>query len=286
MKPASETAGFHCEALAIVGVGLIGGAIALKAKQNKLARRVIGLGRDASRLTSARRAGVIDEAATDPDVLRAVDLAVVCTPVDRIVDDVRTLIGVPDGPRLITDVGSTKGAICESLQNVSRFIGSHPIAGSEKRGFEHAHEVQFDGRMCAVTPTELNSAEAIARIEAFWRSLGMNVTRLSPQQHDAILARTSHFPHLAAYALAGLLQPGDEAYVAGGFRDTTRIAASDADLWTAILMANRDAVRETLRRYQQALTSLSRDLDDADECGLRSTLESARKNRLRLNEFS
>lgn len=282
MKPAPDPAGLHCESLAIVGVGLIGGAVALKARQRGI-RRIVGLGRDASRLEAARRAGVIDVGATDPGDLRGVDLAVVCTPVDRIVEDVRTLTEIPDGPRLITDAGSTKGAICESLQNIARFVGSHPIAGSEKRGFEHAAEVQFEGRMCVVTPTESTPTTAVSGVEAFWRLLGMNVTRMSPTEHDAILARTSHFPHLAAYALAGLLESGDERFVAGGFRDTTRIAASDADLWTSILMMNRDAVLETLRGYQRALASFSKDLETADDRSLHNALESARRIRLRLN---
>jgi cyclohexadieny/prephenate dehydrogenase len=282
MPPAPDTTGFRCETLAIVGVGLLGGAIALQAKARGIARTVIGLGRNKLRLEAAQRAGVIDCCSTDVQELAGASLAVVCTPVDRIVDDVKVLSVLPQPPSLITDVGSIKGVICETLQHVPRFVGSHPLAGSEKQGFEHAHDVTLDGRVCVVTDSPRNH-EASASIKSFWQSLGMQVIAMDARRHDEVLARTSHFPHVAAYALASQLKPGDEACVAGGFRDTTRIAASDPELWASILLMNREAVQKSIAEHERWLKQLSQFLGADEHAPLVELLRAAQATRLRIN---
>lgn len=274
---------FHCDTLAIVGVGLIGGAVARDARQSRAAKRILGLGRDTARLQAARHAGLIDEGSTDPRNLEAADVVVVCTPVDRIVADVRSLAPIVKPAALLTDAGSVKGAICKNLADIPNFIGSHPLAGSEKRGFEHADDVLLKGRTCVVTPTVPTPSPLVDAATGFWSTLGMNVVQLSPDDHDAALARTSHFPHLAAYALAGLLREGDIRFAASGFRDATRIAGSDPELWTAILSMNRNAVQKTLHEFRQSLDQLEDLLAASNSSGLRDVLEESQQKRLKLD---
>jgi prephenate dehydrogenase len=282
MPAPQEATDFRCDSLAIIGVGLLGGAIAMQARTRGITKEVIGFGRSASRLDAARRAGVIDRVATDVQQLCGTSLAIVCTPVDRIVADVRALAALKQPPALITDVGSVKSAICEPLRDLPQFVGSHPLAGSEKKGFEHAHEVTLDDRVCVVTEMEGNRS-ASTSIQSFWRSLGMQVITMDVERHDEVLARTSHFPHVAAYALASLLKSGDEAFVAGGFRDTTRIAASDPELWASILLMNRDAVQKSLTDCRQWLDQLSRWLQDGNDKAVVELLKASQASRLRIH---
>ncbi|MBX3444475.1 MAG: prephenate dehydrogenase [Planctomyces sp.] len=282
MPPRTDAPEFHCETLAIVGVGLMGAAIAREARRQGAAAHIVGLGRDPARLAAARHSGVIDEALTSPEGLRNVGLAVICTPVDRIEADVRSLLVSGGGPRLITDAGSVKAAITRNLRDVPRFVGAHPLAGSEKRGHEHAHEVQLQDRVCVVTPEESTPSDMVDEIRAFWTALGMRVLVMPADDHDAILARTSHLPHLAAYALASLLEGNDIPFAATGFRDSTRIAASDPKLWSSILMLNRDAVRSALAAYRRTLDAADALLQSGGERELTALLAEAQQARLRL----
>ncbi|MBI1312272.1 prephenate dehydrogenase/arogenate dehydrogenase family protein, partial [bacterium] len=179
--------------LAIVGVGLLGGSVALAAKQRGLCRHVLGIGRNAERLQAAVDAGVIDSFATNiADVEPEWDLVVVGTPVDRIVADVRAIAECSRPGTLITDVGSVKGSICRELASGLpdgvQFVGSHPLAGSEQRGFEVATPDLFDGRVCVVTPHVASNAAVVERTIAFWESLGSRVVRMAPDAHDVALA--------------------------------------------------------------------------------------------------
>jgi len=274
---------FRCDTLLIVGVGLIGGAIAQHARSLNVARRIVGLGRDAGRLAQAQKSGLIDRAATTVAEAGASDLAIVCTPVDRIVADVRSLVESRTPPTLITDAGSVKEAICEPLKGIRKFVGSHPLAGSEKSGFEHAAAVQFSDRVCVLTPHSGTPDDSLRAVDGFWQAIGMQTVTMHADAHDRILARTSHFPHIVAYALASLLEPGDAAYAAGGFRDTTRIAASDAALWVPILLANRDAVLETLKTHQGVLDSIEDALKKRDAQLLLERLQIGQRSRQSLN---
>jgi len=282
------------ETVAIVGVGLIGGSIAAAVKQRRLCGRVIGVGRSAERLRSAEDAGLIDAGETElPAAARQADLLIVCTPVDRIAADVLEAARHCHPGALLTDVGSIKAAICRQLagrlpEEVT-FIGSHPLAGSEKNGFEHADAGLFDNRVCVVTPVAESSAVAGApalhrsRLRGFWASLGMTVVETTPEKHDAILAVTSHVPHVAAAALATLLDDENRPFAATGFRDTTRIAGSDPALWTAILGANRKEVDKGLEELLSVLQQFRDALQQGDSAGLQNLLQAAKTERDRLN---
>ena len=270
--------------LAIVGVGLLGGSVALAAKQRGLCRHVIGIGRNAERLQAAVDAGVIDSFATNIDDAESDwDLVVVGTPVDRIVADVRAIAERSRPGTLITDVGSVKGAICRDLSiglpDGVQFVGSHPLAGSEKRGFEVATPDLFVGRVCVVTPAASPDVAAVERTAVFWESLGSRVVRMEPDAHDVALATTSHVPHVVAAALAAALPDSERDLAATGFRDTTRIASGDPDLWVAILLENAAAVEASLDRFDAALAAFREAIRKGDSGELKKHLELAKRSR-------
>lgn len=263
--------------IVIAGVGLIGGSLARAAKQRGLARKVTGLGRNRERLEAARSAGVIDEVATSAAELQNVSLAIVCTPVDRIADDVRS-IQQYSPQALITDAGSVKGAICQALADLPSFVGSHPMAGSERGGWEHSRADLFEGKVCAITP--LTRADTtVTQVEAFWQTLGMRTQRVTPQRHDELVALTSHVPHAVAAVLASQLTIDARSLASTGFRDTTRVASGDPELWTAIFRDNRRPVAASLRELILQLEQFADALDDKNWLMIHDMLLAGRSRR-------
>jgi len=251
--------------LAIIGVGLIGGSIGLGVKKRSLAERVLGVGRDADSLQKAMQFGAIDEATLDlAGAVRRADLVVFCTPVDRIAEQIREIALVSRRDAVLTDAGSTKGAIVAAGDAAfadGRFVGGHPLAGSEKKGVEHAHADLFVDRLTVLTPTNVTATHSLKTVTRFWQALGSRVTCMAPAEHDRALALTSHLPHLLASALAGVLPDEWRGMTASGFRDTTRIAAGVPEVWTPIFQQNRAAVlaaltllEERLHAFRDALT--------------------------------
>ena len=272
------------DTVAIVGVGLIGGSIGAALRKRGFGGRVLGVGRDEARLERARAAGLIDEALTDLVAAASrSDLIVVCTPVDCIVSHVREAATSCRPGTLITDAGSVKRSICRALDGMLAsgvtFIGSHPLAGSEKQGFEHARADLFQGRICVVTPAPKAPADQLARLTAFWESIGFRVRSLSPEEHDCGLARTSHLPHVAAASLASLLSNDDRLLAATGFRDTTRIAAGDPGLWVPILLNNAEPLLQELDRFGARLAEFRQAISTGDGGRLRELLAQAKQAR-------
>lgn len=270
--------------LAVIGVGLIGGSIGLAAKRRGVVRRVIGVGRQETSLQLARRLGAIDEASLEiTEAVSQADLAVFCTPVDRLAEQVLAAAPACRPGTVLTDAGSTKGAILRAVEGRLptgvNFVGGHPLAGSEKRGPEFADPDLFLGRLTVLTPTPATGAAALEYVAQFWRALGARVRVMDPEKHDRSLAFTSHLPHLVAAALAGVLSPDLADLTAGGFRDTTRIAAGDPSLWTGIFVQNRDAVLAALGVFSGRLAELERMLEEGDTAGLDRCLAQAKKVR-------
>jgi prephenate dehydrogenase len=267
--------------LTIVGVGLIGGSIGLAARQRGLAGHIVGAGRQQGSLERARAVGAIDEVCTDlAAAVQRADVAVFCTPVDRIVDQVLAAApGCPAGT-LLTDAGSTKGAIVRGIEgrlpDGVTFVGSHPLAGSEKRGPEHADARLFHDRLTVVTRTARTDAAAVDRTAAFWRALGSRVRVMDPDEHDRALALTSHLPHLLASALAAILPPELHELAATGFRDTTRVAAGDPSLWTGIFQQNRAAVLACAAEFGRRLEQFEGALRAGDAATLDALLAQAK----------
>jgi prephenate dehydrogenase len=276
------------DTVVIVGVGLIGGSIGLDLQAKRLARRVIGVGRRASSLKAAKAAGCVTETTLKLGQVAAVaDLVIVCTPVGRIVDDVRAAAAVAKPGTLITDAGSTKGSIVAALDGTLpqgiTFVGSHPLAGSEKNGPTAAVKDLFRGRTVVVTPTERTPAKAVKTIESFWKQLGAKVVRMPADEHDAALAATSHVPHVVASALAGSTPAEVLHLTAGGWLDTTRIAAADGPLWVQILRDNRRHVTAALGEVEKSLSAFRAAINNGDESKLLQLLETGRRIREQKN---
>lgn len=283
-----KTDEFEPRRLLIGGVGLIGGCVALAARRAWPNCVIVGWGRSRERLEHARQLGVIDEAVIDPGDAGAIDLAVVCTPVDRIASDIRQLLQASPPPQRITDAGSVKASIIHELRGVAgahqRFLGAHPLAGSHHTGFEHAAAEILRGRLCVLTPVPETPVALIQEITSFWRQLGMRVESLSPDQHDAILARTSHLPHLTAAVLASTVTLDDLRFAATGFRDTTRVAAGDPDLWTQICLRNADALARSLSDLQARLNDFYLALQRGDASAVRGWLADGAERRKQFPE--
>jgi prephenate dehydrogenase len=267
--------------LAVVGVGLLGGSIALAARAGGVAREIVGVGRDRQRLEGPLRAGVVDRVATDVAAgVEGADCVVLAATVlanERLLDAVWA--AVPAGA-LVTDVGSTKRGIVAVAEGLAAgrplaFLGSHPMAGSEKSGWQVARADLFRGASVIVTPTDATEPRAVKGVTALWEALGARVSALDPETHDRVVAAISHLPHVAAWALVdavGRFEPGALAFAARGFKDTTRIAASDPPMWRDILLANGDAVRASLGAFRGALDELERLIAAGDAAGLEALL--------------
>jgi prephenate dehydrogenase len=272
------------QTLTIVGVGLIGGSLGLAARRRSLAAQVLGAGRNPDSLERAQAVGAIDEASLDlAAAVHRADVAVFCTPVDRIADQVLAAAPGCAPGTLLTDAGSTKAGIVARLDGRLpagvAFVGSHPLAGSEKRGPEYADADLFQDRLTVITPGPRTDPAAVERTAAFWQALGSRVRFMAPEDHDRALALTSHLPHLTAAALAGILPDECRALTATGFRDTTRVAAGDPALWTAIFAQNRGAVLQALQRLTSRLDAFRAALEAGDWTTVDTLLAEAKRSR-------
>ena len=244
--------------------------MALRAR--RLAHSIVGLGRNRGRLQVARDRGIIDQACGSIDeAVAGADLVVVATPVDRIADLVIAASAHAAADALITDVGSTKRAIVERVEGEAPkcpFVGSHPLAGKTSTGCRHAEADLFAGRTVFVTPGRATPAERVAAACALWEGLDARVELVEPERHDAIVATTSHLPHVVAVALAKIAPPSwPSAYFGSGWRTTTRLAEGDVDMWLAILRQNRAAVAAALRETGEQLEAwcTALEADDAEQ---------------------
>jgi prephenate dehydrogenase len=265
----------------IVGVGLIGGSIGLALRERKLAKWVVGVGRRAASLRKAKQLGAVNETTqrVEQGVAEA-DLVVVATPIAAIVDHVRAASSVCRPGTLITDAGSTKATIVArlngELSNGVRFVGSHPLAGSERSGPEAATANLFEGRVVVVTPSRTTAKGAAEEVADFWSGLGATVFMMSPEEHDAALASTSHLPHLVASLLAGATAKADLPLTATGWEDTTRIAAGDPELWAQILFDNRAYVLKSLARFEKTMRKAKAAIERGDAKTLQKLLAEAK----------
>lgn len=270
--------------VAIVGVGLIGGSIGLALRARGLASRVLGVGRNVQRLERARQAGAIDLAVTSlAEGVREAQVIVICTPVNRIPQDACQAAAAARADALITDAGSTKRRIVESVEAdasaAGRFVGAHPIAGSEQSGPDHARADLFADRVCVLTPTPRTSRAHLARAGEFWTALGCRLLEMNPAEHDEVLAYTSHLPHALAAALASSIPADWLALAAGAFRDGTRVAAADTDLWTAVFRDNRGPLLRALGALEERVATFKYAVMTDDEDSIRRWWDEARQRR-------
>jgi prephenate dehydrogenase len=275
--------------LSILGVGLLGGSIGLRAKSISSDCKINGYGKNEQNLLLARQIGAIDAWMTDPlEAVHDCDLVILCTPVGTFAPLLESLSGALAPGTIVTDVGSTKRSIVRLAEQVLpsgiRFVGSHPMAGSEKRGVQAARADLYQGALCITTPTSRTDSTALRQVESFWQELGMRVTRLSPEDHDRMLADVSHLPHAIAAAMV-MTQPDQVLPFAGkGFLDSTRIAAGDGGLWRDIFIDNADNLRDSLRRLRLHIDRLEAMLDPAQADALKQWLDAAAQKRRQTGE--
>ena len=271
----------------------MGGSLGLALIQKGLAESVWGLGRNEGRLENARKAGVITHSTTDQaEAAKDAEIIVVGLPVERIPAAVVGLSSSVSQGAVITDMGSVKEKIVTEIEaglgdKSSLFIGSHPMCGSEKQGFESARVDLYEGATCAVTPTERSSNSACEKVVSFWESVGCRTLQFNPSEHDRIVARTSHVPHITASALCNMLDfecysEKRDGMVATGFMGATRTATGDVENWLRIFLDNDKYVLKALGDLETSIGEVRRFLANEDEEGLKDWLERAALTRNRL----
>jgi prephenate dehydrogenase len=269
--------------MAVLGLGLLGGSLAVAARRSGVALRTVGAGRRRAPLEQALRDGLVDEIADPAAAVKGADLVVLACPVGAMESLLRAVAPELAPGAIVTDVGSVKGSLADRLPALVpdgvHYVGSHPMAGSHLKGAAHARADLFHGASCAVTPVSSTDADAVARIVGLWEAVGARVVRRAPEEHDAEVAWTSHAPHVLAFAFALALERaprGAGQLAGGGFRDFTRIARSDAELWGDILSANRKALAGPLQECAKALSRLSEAVEAGDTDAIERLLSAAR----------
>ncbi len=287
MKPLFEHA-------VIAGVGLIGGSLAIAGKKAGVFGSVTGLGRGRSNLDKAMELGLVDAITTNlAEACRGADLFFAAIPVESIPGLCVEAAGYLPENCLLTDGGSVKREIVSQLEKKLprnlRFVGGHPVSGTEKSGATAAVDTLFNNRYTILTPTQSTDPDAVDLVGAMWRAVGANVVTMSPEKHDHAMAIISHLPHFAAYALVEAIVNADDSdsikrFVAGGFKDTTRIAASDPAMWRDIFSMNQDSLLTAVELFEKSLSSFKNDIINRDFDTLEKKLEKIRDERLRLDD--
>lgn len=279
------------ERLAILGVGLIGGSLALSLKQQGLVKQVVGYGRSQANLVQALALGIIDEAVDSAcAAVQAADVVVMAVPIASMRDLLTEIKPELSDSAILTDVGSAKGCWIEDVLAVWQgewpinAVPAHPIAGAEKSGASAALADLYQGRKVVITPHEQSSESAVAKVTHMWQATGADVRLMSAEEHDQTFAWTSHLPHLLSFALVDMFSQRDDVerlfdYTAGGFRDFTRIAASDPTMWRDIVQLNAPAIAQALTAYQQQLQTYADLLAQQDWQGLSDAFARAKATR-------
>jgi len=276
--------------IAIIGIGLLGGSIARSAKKNGLVESVSGCGRNRARLDYALANGIADCVTVEPsEAVAGADLVVICTPVGMIPDMLSRIAGSLDPKTIVTDVGSTKTNIVRAGESIMPagvyFVGCHPMAGSEASGVEASTDTLFENALCVLTSSEGTNINALNRLERFWEALRARVMIMSPEEHDLLVAVSSHLPHIVAVSLVRCVADISERHekaiplLAGGFRDTTRIASGSADMWRDICVENREYIASVIEKFGASLGELSDAVRNGDTAALESIFADARRFR-------
>lgn len=274
--------------VAIIGVGLIGGSLGKALREKKVAREVIGVSRRKEALEAAVRLGAIDHGTQDiTQAVAGADLVVLAAPVNTIAALFELIAPHLRRGCIVTDVGSAKEAITfaaqAALQSPMMFVGSHPIAGSEKKGVEHASADLFEGSVCVMTPLDETHRGAVDRVRKLWTAVGANVKMMPAADHDKAMAYVSHLPHLVAYSLMSSIPDQYLSLSGSGLRDTTRVALSTPELWSDICMANSRNIVKVIDEFTADLSLLRRAVMESDEKALAAHFKKANSKRERLS---
>ncbi|WP_417671218.1 prephenate/arogenate dehydrogenase family protein [Roseibium sp.] len=256
--------------LALIGIGLIGSSIARVARERNLAREIVVSTRSAATLARAEELGLGDRYCLDAgEAAEGADLVVLCVPVGANEAVAKWIAPSLKPGAILTDVGSTKGSVVRQVRpyvpDGVHFIAGHPIAGTEQSGPDAGFSTLFENRWCILTPDAVRDEEAVEKLSTFWKGCGSNVDVMDADHHDLVLAIVSHLPHLIAYNIVGTADDLETVtksevikYSASGFRDFTRLAASDPTMWRDVCLNNKDAILEMLSRFSEDLSAMQR----------------------------
>lgn len=247
-----------CKKIVIIGLGLIGGSLGIALKKKKAASEIIGVSRRPSTLNAARKRRAVDWCTKDvKKAVKDADIIILAAPVDTIVDFAPKLAKLASEKCIISDVGSTKQKIVNAFERKGiNFVGAHPLAGSEKKGVKFADGTLFENSLCILTPTAKTDKKSLWKIRKLWQIAGARAESLSPSKHDSVIALVSHLPHIVAFSLVDTLPQRLFKFAAEGFKDTTRIAASDAKIWQDIFLSNRRPLLKNIDDFQKRLNIL------------------------------
>jgi len=287
--------------VSIIGVGLIGGSFGLALKKKRLIRQVVGIGRHIHKLKEAKRLGAIDSYTTDfGKGVRDSDIVMVATPVGKIPLIVKRILPHLKDGCIITDVGSTKEKVVKKVQEILSkssgrgrrskvsFIGGHPMAGSEKQGVRNARADIFSGTTCVLTPTNRNPRKAVKVVAELWKGMGARILLLKPEEHDYLVAYTSHLPHVLASTLANLMgkvrkqDPRTSRIIAGSISDMTRIAASNPEMWIDICLSNSKTISESINVTVKYLEKFKKSIEKRRKKELQDLFQKGRLARRKL----
>jgi prephenate dehydrogenase len=276
--------------ITIIGVGLLGGSIGLAAKKRRVAKEIAGFVRSKKSVSDCEKFGATDFATTD--LLAAVsnaDLIIFCTPLAQMLPLAKQFLPALKRGAIVTDVGSVKAGVVRELESLiaksgAHFVGGHPMAGAEKTGVAAARADLFTNAVCVLTPTKKSNAAAVRKLEQFWKSFGARVLKMDSAQHDLLVSRSSHLPHVVAATLANLVlnpaSPKQEAGLcANGFRDTTRIASGSPEMWRDIALANRKNLSRSLDAFISDLQKFQRTLKKSDATAVSNFFTMAKSRR-------
>ncbi len=264
----------------IIGVGLIGGSLGLAIKKKRLANKVIGVFRSKDTFLKAKKRKAVDEGSFDLSCVKDADLVVLAGPVKTITAHIKLIANLVNRNCIIIDVGSTKSNILKSAQkyikNDNIFVGCHPLAGLEKRGVVNADSGLFEDSICIVCSKNKPNSKIIS----FWKHIGCRVITMDAKRHDRILALTSHVPHVLAFALVNSVPKDFVQFIGSGFKDTTRIAASDVEVWNDILLDNKNLVLDSLRNFGNQLDRLAKAIKKNNTSSLAKLIKKAKTKRV------
>ena len=258
---------------AVIGVGLIGGSFAAALKEKRIATQVVGVSRKFSTVNTALKKGLIDSGDTGLSLVAGADLLVFAVPPGAVNVQAEKIASLTDRNCLVIDVCSTKETVVKRLSALfARYVGCHPLAGSEKKGPESASAFLFRESLCVITPVLSTGNNDLAVVKRIWRALGARILLMTPSEHDRVFSFVSHLPHALAFSLVASVPDKYLKFAAGGFRDTTRIAASDDELWADIFRSNKDNIIKAIEEYQKHLALLKSALSAGDQCKLQRLL--------------
>jgi len=267
--------------ITVVGVGLIGGSLAKSIRKKRICKKIVGFFRNKEKLKRALKEKIVDDGYLDlKKSIQNSDLIILALPISQIISFMSKIKKISKNTSLIIDIGSTKLAIAKKADKLKlNFVGTHPLAGSEKKGLAFSSDELFNNSKVLITPTKNTDKRAVSKIKLFWKRLNAQTVIFSPKHHDKILSYTSHLPHLTAFCLINSIPKDFLAFGASGLKDTTRIALSDVQIWSDIILSNRKELLNSLSSFEKQIKDLKRIIQKGNNKQLIQILKKSKNKR-------